>query len=94
MKKRIEILLMKHYGYSKLEAEETAKDLSCFKDHDLCNAVRLWVDEGKKVDVNAGNFSISGLMKSYSFEYPAALIFIDWYRNEPKEAEDSLLWMS
>ena len=51
----------------------------------------MYTDE--MVDIHEGRFTVSGLMKRHSFEYPAALVFIDWYRDSPKEAEEALRYM-
>ncbi len=93
MEERIKDFLIQKYRYTEVEARETAKDICSFSDEDLRDAVRQLVNTGECVEVKEGKYTTSGLMKSHSFEYPAALIFIDWYRNSPKEAENALQWM-
>lgn len=93
MEEKIKNLLIDRCHYSVVEARETAKDICSFSCEDLRNAVRKWVLTGELVDLREGKYTVKGLMRSHSFEYPAALVFIDWYRNSPAEAEASLQWM-
>lgn len=93
MEECIKNFLVERFKYTEVEARETAKDISSFSDEDLREAVRQLVYTGECVEVREGKYTTSGLMKSHSFEYPAALIFIDWYRHSPKEAENALQWM-
>lgn len=93
MEERIRSLLITKFKYTEVEARETAKDICGFSDEDLRDAVRRLVRTGEFLEIREGNYSTSGLMKSHSFEYPAALVFIDWYRNSPLEAEKALQWM-
>lgn len=93
MEGRIKNVLIEKCNYSEVEARVTAKDICSFSSKDLRNAVRQWVYTGEYVNVREGKYTVRGLMKTHSFEYPAALVFIDWYRNSPKEAEASLQWM-
>lgn len=93
MEERIKKILVERFKYTEVEASETAKDISNFSDEDLREAVRQLVHVGKYVEIREGKYTTSGLMKGHSFEYPAALVFIDWYRKSPKEAENALQWM-
>ena len=93
MEERIKNFLIERYQYTEVEAGETAKDISSFSDEDLREAVRRLVHAGEYVEVREGKYTTSGLMRSHSFEYPAALVFIDWYRHSPKEAQNALQWM-
>lgn len=93
MEEKIKGLLIERYNYSLAEARETAKDICSFSHEDLKNAARQWAANGTCVEVYEGKYTTSGLMKSHSFEYPAALVFIDWYRSSANEAEAALQWM-
>lgn len=93
MEERIKKVLIERCNYSEVEARETAKDICGFSSEDLRDAVGQWVYTGEYVDVHEGKYTVRGLMKNHSFEYPAALVFIAWHRNSPKEAEASLQWM-
>ena len=93
MDEKIKSLLIEQFKYTEVEARETAKDICSFSDEDLRNAVRQLVHTGEYLEIIEGKYTTSGLMKNHSFEYPAALVFIDWYRHSPKEAENALQWM-
>lgn len=87
MEEKIQKLLMESCHYSLAEAKETAKNICSFSQEDLRNAVRQWVIDGSFTEVKEKNYTVSGLMKHYGMAYPAALVFIDWYRDEPEVAE-------
>lgn len=93
MEEKIKSLLIEMFKYTEVEARETAKDICSFSDEDLRGAVRQLVNTGEYQEIIEGKYTTSGLMKSHSFEYPAALVFIDWYRHSPIEAENALQWM-
>lgn len=93
MEEKIKSLLIEMFKYTEVEARETAKDICSFSDEDLRDAVRQLVYTGEYQEIIEGKYTTSGLMKSHSFEYPAALVFIDWYRHSPIEAENALQWM-
>lgn len=93
MEEKIKSLLIEKFKYTEVEARETAKDICSFSDEDLRNAVRQLVHTGEYLEIIEGKYTTSGLMKNHSFEYPAALVFIDWYRHSPQEAKNALQWM-
>ena len=93
MEERIKKILVERFKSTEVEARETAKDISNFSDEDLREAVRRLIHVEECVEIREGKYSTGGLMKSHSFEYPAALVFIDWYRHSPQEAENALQWM-
>ena len=93
MEEKIRNVLIDRCNYSEMEARETAKDICGFTSEDLRNAVREWIHKGEITEVWEGKFSTQGLMKNHSMEYPAALVFINWYRSSPTEAESALHWM-
>ena len=93
MEEKIKHVIIVRCNYTAAESRETAKDICNFSSKDLRDAVRKWMYTDEMVDIHEGRFTVSGLMKRHSFEYPAALVFIDWYRDSPKEAEESLRYM-
>lgn len=93
MEEKVKSLLIEKFKYTEVEARETAKDICSFSDEDLRDAVRQLVHTGEYLEIREGKYTTSGLMKSHSFEYPAALVFIDWFRKSPQEAENALQWM-
>ena len=46
--------------------------------------------KGKKTNVARGSFSCRQLMADLGMKYPAALIFLDWYCEDPKTAMESI----
>lgn len=90
MKDKIKALLLKNYGYNEKSATMTADDLCSFKDTDLKEAVQIWLSTGKYKNVTEGKYEARELVEKYSMKYPAALVFIDWFRECPEEAEASL----
>lgn len=93
MEEKVKSLLIEKFKYTEVEARETAKDICGFSDEDLRDAVRQLVHTGEYLEIREGEYTTSELMKGHSFEYPAALVFIDWYRKSPKEAENAIQWM-
>ncbi len=93
MEEKVKCLLVEKFKYTEVEARETAKDICGFSDEDLREAVRQLVHTGEYLEIREEKYTTSGLMKGHSFEYPAALVFIDWYRKSPREAENALQWM-
>ena len=78
MKERIKEILVQKEGYSPRSAESTANDLENIKDSEIYQALIRWIESGKKTNVARG------------MKYPAALIFLDWYCEDPKTAMESI----
>lgn len=89
----IACILREEYGYSPRAAELTARDLTNFvaADHDdLEEAVTRWVrDRADQVDIAVGSRSVRDLER-LGLSYPAALVFVDWYRCDPSTASRAL----
>ena len=83
-------VLIQREGYSLRSAEMTAADLSDIKDTDLSQALSRWLETGEKTNVSRGSFSCAELMQSYKMKYPAALVFLDWYSEDPETAQAAL----
>lgn len=97
-KNLIEGVLIREYGYAPRSAELTAYDLTHFSasiHDDLDEAVSRWArNRLDKVDIHAGVHSARSLM-AHGLAYPAALVFLDWYRTDPTTASlalDAGMW--
>lgn len=78
--------LMKEYNYTDHAAELTAWDLCHLISEDARNAVKVWEKENIYTDVAAQEFSVYQLMEKRNMRFPAALIFVDWMKYDPKAA--------
>lgn len=90
MKEHIEEILMQKEGYSPHSAESTANDLESIKDSEISQALIRWIDGGKKTNIARGLFSCRQLMDNLGMKYPATLIFLDWYSEDPESAIASI----
>lgn len=90
MKEHIKEILMQKEGYSPHSAESTANDLEGIKDPEISQALIRWTDSGKKTNIARGPFSCRQLMADLGMKYPAALIFLDWYCEDPESAIASI----
>ena len=73
-------------GYTKHGAESAAKQIASFHSKDIKDACVIWLESRCKTQIHEGVFSTDLLMKNYSMTYPASLIWIEWYREEPSNA--------
>lgn len=90
MKEHIKEILMQKEGYSPHSAESTANDLDSIQDSEISQALIRWIDSGKKTNIARGSFSCRQLMADLGMKYPATLIFLDWYCEDPKSAIASI----
>lgn len=90
MKEHIKEILTQKEGYSPHSAESTANDLESIKDSEISQALIRWIDSGKKTNIARGSFSCRQLMVDLGMKYPAALIFLDWYSEDPESAIASI----
>lgn len=88
----IEALLLER-GYGTAGAKSTAADLARVivrGDEDLRSAAMSWLrGEGLLPDVSEGGYSLSALV-ARGLRYPAAIVFLDWLREDPAEAIKSI----
>lgn len=77
-------------GYTDHGAESAAKSLSEMKSQDLIEACLAWLESRKTPLIHEGSLSTDSLMKNFKMTYPAALIFIDWYRQDPDTASQAI----
>lgn len=90
MKEHIIEILMQKEGYSPHSAESTANDLESIQDSEIYQALIRWIDSGKKTNIARGSFSCRQLMADLGMKYPATLIFLDWYCEDPESAIASI----
>lgn len=90
MKEHIKEILMQKEGYSPHSAESTANDLESIQDSEIYQALIRWIDSGKKTNIARGSFSCRQLMADLGMKYPATLIFLDWYCEDPESAIASI----
>ena len=77
-------------GYSEHAASVTAHDLLQVSDPEVKTAAERWAATGEQTNVCKGKFSCKSLMNGLGMTYPAALIFLDWYTENPVDALDAL----
>lgn len=90
MKEHIKEILMQKEGYSPHSAESTANDLESIQDSEIYQALIRWIDSGKKTNIARGSFSCRQLIADLGMKYPATLIFLDWYCEDPESAIASI----
>ena len=90
MKEQIKQVLVQKEGSSPLSAESTAKDLAEIKDAEISQALIHWLGSGQKTNISRGPFSSRQLMNNLNMKYPATLIFLDWYCEDPDSAVASI----
>ena len=90
MIERIKEILAQKEGYSPRSAESTANDLESIKDSEIYQALIRWIENGKKTNIARGSFSCRQLIADLGMKYPAALIFLDWYCEDPESAIASI----
>lgn len=75
--------LIVELGYSEHAAAQTATDLLRIDHLDIKEAVNRWISYDEATPVDEASFSTDILMRQYGMTYPAALVFLDWYREDP-----------
>lgn len=89
-KEQLKRILISELEYSEHSAEQTAKDLLSISDLDLLDALEIWVKDRTVSNISQGKYSIYDLLKK-GLKYPACLIFLDWYREDPETAEKAMI---
>lgn len=90
MKEQIKEILMQKEGYSPHSAESTVNDLESIQDSEIYQALIRWMESGKKTNIARGSFSCRQLIADLGMKYPATLIFLDWYCEDPESAIASI----
>ena len=90
MKEQIKEILIQKEGYSPHSAESTAHDLESIQDSEIYQALIRWMESGKKTNIARGSFSCRQLIADLGMKYPATLIFLDWYCEDPESAIASI----
>lgn len=86
MKEKIKSKLVAELAYSDVSASKTAEDLSQIRHPDLKNGLLNWLQRDTCTLIMSGEYSTAFLMEKYHMTYPAAIIFLDWYRTDPDAA--------
>ena len=73
-------------GYTIHGAESAAKQIAGFHSKDIRDACVIWLESRRKTQISEGVFSTDLLIKNFSMTYPASLIWIEWYREDPSNA--------
>lgn len=92
MKEAIKKVLICRAGYAERAAEVTADQIVALQHHDLKKAVAEWLRTGAEINVGEQPYDVASLMKNHKLKYPAAILFIDWYRASPEEAVGSMAY--
>lgn len=90
MNRQIRDLLVQRGGYSLHSAEITSTDLANLKQSDIRKALIDWITSGVETNIIRKPFSSQQLMADFCMKYPATLIFLDWYCDDPASAIASL----
>lgn len=87
--KKFETKLLRN-GYSSQGAISASKNLAELRSSDLVKAASVWLNNEDTPLISEGNITTESLMKHFNMAYPATLIFIEWYRDDPTTAMSSL----
>ncbi|MGI5987474.1 MAG: hypothetical protein ACOX7M_04970 [Dysosmobacter sp.] len=82
--------LIVELDYSEHAAAQTATDLLRIDHLDIKHAVNCWISYDEATPVDDAPFSADILMRQYGMTYPAALVFLDWYREDPVVAFNAI----
>lgn len=77
-------------SYSSQGAVSASKNLAELKSSDLVKAASVWLNNDDMPLISEGTISTESLMKHFNMAYPATLIFIEWYRDDPTTAMSAL----
>ena len=83
-------VLMIRAGYTRYAAKVTAKQLFELKHKDLKEAVAECITSGAELKVGEAPYDTESLMRNHKLKYPAAILFVDWYRTAPDIAVESI----
>lgn len=77
-------------GYSRHCALRTCCDLRRIQYADLQEAIGRWVRIGVQTTIAERGISTQTLQRKLGMKYPGAIIFIDWLREDPVAAMESM----
>ena len=86
MREKLKNKLISQLAYSSTSASKTAEDLCNLKCADLKEALLVWLRTDARTVIQDSPYSTIILMERYHMTYPAALIFLEWYRENPEAA--------
>lgn len=73
-------------GYSTQGAESAAKQIADMHSDDIRRACAIWLESRQRTPISEGVFSTDLLMNNFGMTYPASLIWLEWYRDDPSNA--------
>lgn len=83
MREQLKNKLISELAYSSASASKTAEDLCNLKFADLRKGLLDWLRTDTQTVIRDEPYSTAYLMGKYHMTYPAALIFLEWYRENP-----------
>ena len=83
-------MLMVKAGYTRHAAKVTATQLFNLKYKDLKTATAEWLRTGTEAKVGDEPYDTHSLMRNHQLKYPAAILFVNWYREAPDIALQSI----
>lgn len=86
MREQLKNKLITDLAYSSASASKTAEDLCDLKYADLRKGLLDWLRTDTQTVIRDEPYSTACLMEKYHMTYPAALIFLEWYREDPTAA--------
>lgn len=86
MREQLKNKLISELAYSSASASKTAEDLCNLKYADLRKGLLDWLQTDTQTLIQGEPYSTAYLMEKYHMTYPAALIFLEWYRENPTAA--------
>ena len=86
MREQLKNKLISELAYSSASAFKTAEDLCNLKCVDLRKGLMDWLRTDTQNVIQDDPYSTDFLMEKYHMTYPAALIFLEWYRENPTAA--------
>ncbi len=86
MREQLKNKLISELAYSSASAFKTAEDLCNLKYADLRKGLLDWLRTDTQTVIQGEPYSTAYLMEKYHMTYPAALIFLEWHRENPTAA--------
>ncbi len=81
---------LKELGYEKAVLKHTLADIYD-ADEDIRDAIMVYVRDGVVTNLCQKPFEVEKMIDTYHMNPIAAMLFMDWYRKEPKKALQCIL---